>query len=194
MQIDHITFSKTGGAGIVAETIANAQRELGHDVTVLTVVESDLRSEPLKKPVLTLAAALDRWALSSHKEKTLFSPLRGNLENLDSSKIRPDSILHLHWMPGVLNHQSVKTLLDSGRRVVWTLHDMSAFTGGCHHSHDCEKFTQDCSACPQAKGPFRGLVKLNLQRRALERPYPNLRLVSPTKWMFLAFLFVVEIM
>lgn len=184
MQIDHITFSKTGGAGIVAETIANAQRELGHDATVLTVVDSDLRSEPLKKPVVTMAAALDQWALSSHSEKTLFSPLRGNLESLDSSKIRPDSIIHLHWMPGVMNHQSVKALLDSGRKVVWTLHDMNPFTGGCHHSRDCEQFTQGCSSCPQAKGPFRGLVKVNLQRRVLERRYPNLRVVSPTKWMF----------
>ena len=155
MQIDHITFSKTGGAGIVAETIAKAQRALGHDVNVQTLVDSDLRSEPLKKPVLTLAAALDEWVLSSHREKTLFSPLRGTLESLDASKIRPDSIVHLHWMPGVMNHQSVKTLLDSGRKVVWTLHDMNPFTGGCHHSHACQQFTQDCSVCPQSKSPFR---------------------------------------
>lgn len=183
MQIDHITFSKTGGAGIVAETIARAQRALGHDVNVHTVVDSDLRSEPLKKPILTIAAALDEWGLSSHREKTLFSPLRGNLESFDSSKIRPDSIIHLHWMPGVMNHQSVRTLLDSGRKVVWTLHDMNPFTGGCHHSHDCEQFTQDCSSCPQARKAFRGIVSVNLQHRTLAGKYPNLRVVAPTTWM-----------
>ena len=183
MQIDHITFSKTGGAGIVAETIAKAQRVLGHDVNVQTVVDSDLRSEPLKKPVLTMAAALDEWALSSRREKTLFSPLRGNLESLDYSKIRPDSIIHLHWMPGVMNHQSVKTLLDSGRKVVWTLHDMNPFTGGCHHSHDCDQFTQGCSSCPQARNAFQRIVSINLQGRAFEKHYPNLRVVSPTTWM-----------
>ena len=183
MQIDHITFSKTGGAGIVAETIAKAQRALGHDVSVQTVVDTDLRSEPLKKPILTMTAALDEWALSSHREKTLFSPLRGNLESLDSSKIRPDSIIHLHWMPGVMNHQSVRTLLDSGRKVVWTLHDMNPFTGGCHHSHDCEQFTNGCSSCPQARKAVRRIVSINLQRRTLDRKYPNLRVVSPTTWM-----------
>jgi glycosyltransferase involved in cell wall biosynthesis len=183
VQIDHISFSKTGGAGIVAETIAKAQRVLGHDVNELNVVESDLRSEPLTKPLLTMAAALDEWALSSHREKTLFSPWRGNLESFDSSKIRPESIIHLHWMPGVMNHQSVRTLLDSGRKVVWTLHDMNPFTGGCHHSHDCEQFTQGCSSCPQARKAFRGIVSVNLQRRTLERKYPNLRVVSPTTWM-----------
>ena len=183
MQIDHITFSKTGGAGIVAETIAKAQRALGHEVNVQTVVDTDLRSEPLKKPILTMAAALDEWALSSHREKTLFSPLRGNLESLDYSKIRPDSIIHLHWMPGVMNHQRVRTLLGSDRKVVWTLHDMNPFTGGCHHSHDCEQFTNGCSSCPQARKGFRRIVSINLQRRTLERKYPNLRVVSPTTWM-----------
>lgn len=183
MQIDHITFSKTGGAGIVANTIANAQRELGHDVNVLTVVDSDLRSEPLKKPVLTVAAALDEWFLSSHREKTLFSPFRGNLKSLGSSKIRSDSIIHLHWMTGVMNHPSVRTLLDSGRKVVWTLHDMNPFTGGCHHSHDCEQFTRGCSTCPQARRVFGRIVSINLQRRTLERKYANLRVVSPTTWM-----------
>jgi glycosyltransferase involved in cell wall biosynthesis len=183
VQIDHLTFSKTGGAGIVAETIAKAQRALDHDAKEITVVESDLRSEPLKKPILTMAAALDEWALSSHREKTLFSPLRGNLESLDSSKIRPNSIIHLHWMPGVINHQRVKTLLDSGRKVVWTLHDMNPFTGGCHHSHDCEQFTNGCSSCPQARKAFRRIVSVNLQRRTFEGKYPNLRVVSPTTWM-----------
>ena len=183
MQIDHITFSKTGGAGIVANTIANAQRALGHDVNVLTVVDADLRSEPLEKPLLTVAAALDEWGLSSHRERTLFSPLRGNLENLDFSKIRQGSIIHLHWLPGVMNHQSVRELMDSGRKVVWTLHDMNPFTGGCHHSHDCEQFAQGCSRCPQARRAFRGIVSINLERRTFEKKYPNLRAVSPTTWM-----------
>jgi len=183
VQIDHITFSKTGGAGIVANTLAKAQSDMGHDVSVLTILDSDLRSQPFKKPILTVAAAFDHWALSSHREKTLFSPLRGNLESLDHSKFRQDSIIHLHWIPGVITHQRVMNLLDSGRKLVWTLHDTNPFTGGCHHSHECEQFTEGCSRCPQAKNAFRGIVSINLQRRRLERKYPNLRIVSPTAWM-----------
>ncbi len=183
MQIDHITFSKTGGAGIVANTIANAQRELGHDVNVLTVVDSDLRSQPLRKPGLTLAAAADEWLASSHTEKTLFSPLRGNLETIDFRSIRPDSIIHLHWIAGVLNQESLRNLLDSGRKVVWTMHDMNPFTGGCHHSHDCKEYQSGCSSCPQARSVFQNLVSINLTKKQLNKTYPNLRIVSPTSWM-----------
>lgn len=183
MQIDHITFSKTGGAGIVAQTLAKAQKALGHDVQLHTVIDSDLRTDPLRKPELTLAAAADNWLVSSQLEPTLFSPLRANLQTFDRSEIRADSIVHLHWMTGVLNQHALKNLLESGRKVVWTMHDMNPFTGGCHHSHSCENFISDCSNCPQARSVFRKTVTINLQKKCLTQKYLNLRIVSPTIWM-----------
>ena len=178
-----MTFSKTGGAGLVTQSIASAQVGLGHDVRVLTVVDSDLRSQPLRKPAITLAAAADECLASSGSEKTLFSPLRGNLESLRDKEIRPDSIIHLHWMTGVLNQQSLRILLDAGRKMVWTLHDMNPFTGGCHHSHDCTEYLRECSSCPQARPLFQKVVSINLSKKLLTRNYPNLRIVSPTSWL-----------
>jgi glycosyltransferase involved in cell wall biosynthesis len=183
MQIDHVTFSKTGGAGVVAQTIAKAQVGLGHDAKVLTVVDSDLRSQPLRKPAITLTAAADEWLASSRSKNSLFSPLRANLESLGHKEIRPDSIIHLHWITGVLNQKSLLTLLDAGRKAVWTLHDMNPFTGGCHHSHDCNEFLGDCSYCPQARPLFQKVVSINLSKKQLPKHYPNLRIVSPTSWM-----------
>jgi glycosyltransferase involved in cell wall biosynthesis len=183
VQIDHITFSKTGGAGIVAQTIAKAQRSLGHDAKVWTVVDSDLRSEPLTRPDITLAAAFDQLVVSSQHEKTLFSPLRGRLESFDLKKIRANSTIHMHWMTGVINQQTLTRILDSGRKVVWTLHDMNPFTGGCHHAHDCDGYVYACSNCPQAKGIFSRAVSFSLQKKLLSRSYPNLQVVSPTSWL-----------
>lgn len=183
MQIDHITFSKTGGAGIVAQTLAKAQKTLGHDAQLHTVIDSDLRTDPLHKLELTLAAAADNWLVSSQLEPTLFSPLRANLQTLNMNEIRADSIVHLHWVTGVLNQHALKNLLESGRKVVWTMHDMNPFTGGCHHSHACENFVSDCSNCPQARSFFRKTVTINLQKKRLTQKFLNLRIVSPTIWM-----------
>ena len=33
--------------------------------------------------------------------------------------------------------------------VVWTLHDMVAFTGGCHYTAGCTRFVDRCGRCPQ---------------------------------------------
>ena len=33
--------------------------------------------------------------------------------------------------------------------IVWTLHDMNAFTGGCHYAVECARFLETCGCCPQ---------------------------------------------
>ena len=40
-------------------------------------------------------------------------------------------------------------MAERGKPVVWTLHDMNPFTGGCHHDDDCGKYQRTCGSCPQ---------------------------------------------
>jgi glycosyltransferase involved in cell wall biosynthesis len=57
-------------------------------------------------------------------------------------------ILHLHWTnSGYLSTNNINTLFKTGKPVVWTLHDMWAFTGGCHYSGDCDHFVNQCGDC-----------------------------------------------
>jgi glycosyltransferase involved in cell wall biosynthesis len=57
-------------------------------------------------------------------------------------------ILHLHWTnSGYLSIDNIKKLFETGKPVVWTLHDMWAFTGGCHYSGDCDHFINQCGDC-----------------------------------------------
>lgn len=183
MRIDHVTFSKSGGAGEVATVLSSAQKKLGADAKLTTLIFKDLRAEPLSSPAITLAAGLDQFAVSSGASPTIISLFRGNLSQLKHSEIRGDSIIHLHWIPGVVTHFEVKELLAQGRRVVWTLHDMVPFTGVCHHSHGCDGFKTDCRNCPQVRGPFRGRVQTSLRQKIFEIAEPNLLVVAPTAWL-----------
>ena len=57
-------------------------------------------------------------------------------------------ILHLHWTnSGFLSIKNLKQLFLTGKPVVWTLHDMWAFTGGCHYSGECDHFKHECGNC-----------------------------------------------
>jgi glycosyltransferase involved in cell wall biosynthesis len=57
-------------------------------------------------------------------------------------------ILHLHWTnSGYLSINNLKKLFETGKPVVWTLHDMWAFTGGCHYAGDCGHFENHCGNC-----------------------------------------------
>ena len=183
MLVDHVTFSKTGGAGEVANILATAQSGLGIDARLFSLISGDLKSEPFTRPLITLAAALDEYVVSNHSSPTIVSHFRSRLSQLNPQTLRSGSVVHLHWLPGVLAHEQVRKLLAEGRKVVWTLHDMAPFTGVCHHSHGCSNFRGICSDCPQVRNGFRKAVELNLTKKVFDRIEKNLILVAPTPWM-----------
>ncbi|HMY73170.1 MAG TPA: hypothetical protein PLQ88_15260, partial [Blastocatellia bacterium] len=62
-------------------------------------------------------------------------------------------IVNLHWVSRWLDLPSFLRSLPAGLPVVWSLHDMNPFTGGCHHAGDCDRFAKHCSYCPLLKSP-----------------------------------------
>ncbi|MCP2728632.1 glycosyltransferase family 4 protein [Limnofasciculus baicalensis] len=62
------------------------------------------------------------------------------------TKLNPD-IINLHWINS--SYMQIETLAKLKPPLVWSLHDMWAFTGGCHYNQDCDRYTISCGACPQ---------------------------------------------
>jgi len=59
-------------------------------------------------------------------------------------------IVHFHWVSDLLDYATViPELIARGKKIVWTLHDMNAFTGGCHFNGSCEGYLSQCGKCPQ---------------------------------------------
>ena len=58
-------------------------------------------------------------------------------------------VVHLHWVnQAMLSMKDIERVIQSGKRVVWTMHDMWPFTSICHHAADCEKWLTSCHDCP----------------------------------------------
>jgi len=58
-------------------------------------------------------------------------------------------IIHLHWInQGMLSLKDIRKILQSGKPVVWTMHDMWPCTGICHHARECTKYQTECHECP----------------------------------------------
>ena len=91
-------------------------------------------------------------------------------------------IINLHW---VAYFQSPVTLhhLLTHKPVVWTLHDMWAFTGGCHYSAGCTQYQQNCAACPQLQADPYGLTAAVLQDRLDFLSDTPLVIVTPSQWL-----------
>jgi glycosyltransferase involved in cell wall biosynthesis len=97
------------------------------------------------------------------------------------NKISPE-IVNLHWINrGFLQ---IETLAKIRQPMVWTLHDMWAFTGGCHYSGDCARYTKSCGACPQLTSDKDwDLSRWVWQRKSKAWKGLNLTIVTPSKWL-----------
>ena len=101
----------------------------------------------------------------------------------------PDcDVIHLHWIAGFIDYQTFFPAIARRRiPIVWTLHDMNPFTGGCHYNRGCERFIEGCGACPQLKSSdARDLSRQIFLRKqfAFSRLAPDmLHLVTPSRWL-----------
>ena len=115
---------------------------------------------------------------------TLFSlPYPGlNVEQFD--EVINADIINLHWLANFFQSPiTLKKLLDLGKPVVWTLHDMWAFTGGCHYSAGCQGYQVDCLNCPQLSNDLYNLPQAILKDKLELLNHPNLAIVTPSKWL-----------
>ncbi len=91
-------------------------------------------------------------------------------------------IVHLHWTnAGFL---SVSDIAHIAQPVVWTLHDMWAFTGGCHYDDQCGRHAQACGRCPVLHS--QSDRDLSARRHAAKRRQwqgHNMTWVAPSRWM-----------
>lgn len=68
-------------------------------------------------------------------------------ENISKNKlVKQADIIHLNWINN--DFISIKSLNKINKPIVWTLHDMWPFTGGCHYTGECDKYKSKCKNCP----------------------------------------------
>ena len=111
----------------------------------------------------------------------------GRVEEYD-----PD-IIHLHNIHGYYLHYPTlfRWLRDSGRPVVWSMHDCWAFTGHCAYYRnvgvDCTKWRTHCSACPLTSTYPKAMF--DRSRRNFDdkvsafTSVPQLRILPVSRWL-----------
>ena len=182
-KVVHLTFSDSGGAGKVAHQLAAAQSEIGWESDVISLISTDLRSQPLSFPVHTLSAAIDNFLVKKNDFPSLISLGRDSVKTKALEKVHSADIIHLQWLNGVASLESVTRAFPE-TPIVWTLHDMNPFTGVCHQALGCKGFQKSCSQCPAVKRFAWTPVENNLKRKmAHANSTDSLSLVAPSPWL-----------
>lgn len=182
MKILHInTSDSVGGAAIAAMRLVRAERALGVDAQLLC---RDHTLPADTEGVLPLHTTLWQRCLKALERVLIILQNRGSMRNLwriDTAQLGIDvtrlkafkeaDVVHLHWVnQGLLSLHDVERILRSGKRVVWTLHDMWPFTGVCHHAATCERWKggEGCGKCFLLKHPRVNDMSARTYRRKLK--------------------------
>lgn len=90
------------------------------------------------------------WKANHFKKNNLFAVDIANTGTDITSlpEFQQADVIHLHWInQGMLSLNNIRKILQSGKPVVWTMHDMWPCTGICHHARECINYEKECHHC-----------------------------------------------
>lgn len=131
-------------------------------------------------------------AMSRLNDKHGFYSKRATKEFIEVIEEFDPDIIHLHNVHGYyLNIEILfKYLKESGRRIIWTLHDCWTFTGHCSHFEyiGCNKWQTGCYKCEQLNEYPKSMGADNsefnyIKKKELFTGFDNLTLVTPSQWL-----------
>jgi len=196
------TFDTHGGAARSADRLHQGLRALGEDSTMF--VRLAYGDDPGVVEMRSSRHILDRLRRRIRKERIArdFQSYRSTrppgLEPFHDSRsitwfdflrdLPECDILNLHWVANsFLDYESFFSKVPASTRIVWTLHDMNAFTGGCHYDGGCGRFTECCGRCPQLGSNDPGDLSKRIWQRK-EKAFSQLdssrlQFVTPSRWL-----------
>ena len=193
------TYSDGGGAALAARRLHQSLLTSGCQSTFVVRAPSAnfpaTRIVPHKRRTWKSKIPLGRIALQEKLLLRSFQPtgtywssnLTSNASCSDLNSIDAD-VVNLHWIGD--DFISIDELAAVHRPIVWSLHDQWAFTGGCHYSGACERFTSTCGNCPHLVGrkwsPFQRDTDLSQYIHERKRQLWNrldITVVCASEWM-----------
>jgi glycosyltransferase involved in cell wall biosynthesis len=181
MNSTHIVFAARGGAGLAAQRFHEMQSLAGFNSEIVVKVNNLFFLNALRNPLVSISAVLDRF-LTKDPRNYFFSIFRSRIKHKSTFR-KVNSIIHLHWIPGVVSLGELSDLAARSLKVFVHLHDMWFLTGGCHHSLECNQYLSNCQSCPQILPQIRKSVAASKMLKNNFLMKDNVFLIAPSTWM-----------
>lgn len=195
VRIIHLnTYAGNGGAGRASRRLNKALKAQGIDsvLAVNFLFRPDPEVENLSKGFfakwITAAGIIIERILVKIFTKPVPIPFSFPVWGRDVSSgslLKSADIIHLHWINhAFLRPEDIAALKQLNKPIVWTFHDINAFTGGCHVKYECDHYLRECGNCPVLKysGDEDSSHRIWIRKA---RAYQNLKftIIAPGSWM-----------
>ena len=188
------TSEKTGGAAVAANRLMDALNNNGEKAHMLV---RDKQTDSL-----TVVGLPQNWRRQWHflwERLCIYVRMRCSRKHLfevDIANAGTDitrtkeflqaDVVHLHWInQGMLSLKGIRRILESGKPVVWTMHDLWPATAICHYARGCQQYRSSCHHCPllPGGGSKRDLSATVWSRKAAMLRAGNIFFVACSRWL-----------
>lgn len=190
------TSEHTGGAAVAANRLLGALLRSGVSASMLT------RDRATDDPAVVSLdrGAVRRWLnflyfvwerlviylCNRLSKRNLFqvSIANAGINIRRTAAFREADVIHIHWInQGFLSLDEIARIIASGKRVVWTLHDLWPATAICHYPGDCLKYRTGCSACPMMNENALFDLAARVARRKGKIDWRRVTFVGCSEWI-----------
>ena len=198
MKIVNIITGDQGGGGRAAYRLNLGLQRIGVDATLY--LASKFHSDPstvVFKPDNSPTAKLRRFRYRMrNRVRNLLSPKANELWTYDHecqrgddpvAQIPPADLINLHTITNFFNFGAFFPSRAIDTPVVWTLHTMGPFTGGCIYTYGCDHYEAECGKCPLLESKREHDLSREVwnakHRMFHDVPETRMRLVAPSRWI-----------
>lgn len=184
VKVVHLSTTDFGGAYKAVERIQGCMRLYGiqSEILVRSRFFETKTTEVIKTPFQKFCSKTRNFfnLLFSHGE--VVTDLFGiNLKC--NPTIQGADVIVLHWVNSFISAKSVRQLASLGKPILWVMHDMWPFTGGCHYDLYCERYKEGCGQCPMLKRQRKkDITSFNLHNKKELYCSENVAFVAISKW------------
>lgn len=181
-----------GGAAVVSHRLVDALCRLGIEARMLVIDHQSndphvaTMGNKWRNKWNFLAERLGVYVRNGFNRDTLFmiDPATHGLNIAQHPWIKEADVVCLNWVnQGTLSLNNVKQLADSGKAIVWTMHDMWNCTGVCHHAYECEGYKTTCKSCHFLGSKGCDLSTVTQERKQQLYSGANIHFVAVSNWL-----------
>lgn len=188
MKVVHLVAHNDGGAGKAAIRLNEALNRNNINSKLLTINYSNsnlkigsLVNNNFKNILYKIYKKINNKILSFGKFKEYFSLDLLGINLMKNKEIRDADIIHLHWVnDAMVSYSFLKKMSKLNKKIVWTMHDMNTFTGGCHYSGNCEEYKEECKRCPYGSSMLTNII-WKQKKKSINKLYVTI--LGCSKWI-----------
>lgn len=150
MKVLHVTTIDVGGAYKAALRLHEGLMRLGVQSGILLRTKRNKENAGEEVFSNKLSAIISKaknawnliWADGEITRDVLGTDISRN------TQVQEADVIILHWINSFLTVRELKQLAALQKPILWFLHDMWPFTGGCHYDGYCGSYENGCGNCP----------------------------------------------